>query len=568
MCGIVGIISKHGNIPPLILKSLSELQNRGYDSAGISLLNHKIEYHKFISSNISAVDQLKQLTFDNTIHCGMGHNRWATHGTNTVLNAHPHLSNDQSFSIVHNGIIDNYLELKQSLSNFTFLSDTDTEVIINLIQYNYQGDVYDAISNTIQSLKGNYAFIVQSIHEPNKLFCVKKDLPLLVGVHDNICMVVSEESGFTNINEYIILENNDICVIELTNTIHLFHSNSYVKHNISTKQDYSLNNYKHWTLKEIHEQPTVVDTIIQKYIIHDVINLDFKMHRIDHIILLGCGTSYFAGLYGMYLLKKLKYFITVQTIDGAEFTEYDIPNQGNTLLIMISQSGETKDLYRCFSHKKNCKTMGIINVENSLIAREVDYCMYTCAGKEIGVASTKSFISQVICLSLFGMWYTYKYNYMDDLKKLSYDIKQTLLLEEHMKTINIDDHLFILGKGPGEYIAKEGSLKIKEISYIHSEGYSSSSIKHGPFALLNENFPVILLDLEEEHHDKVMCCYEEIKSRKSPIYLFNHSIIPINKSYGSLLGIIPLQLLAYYLSIKKGINPDIPKNLAKVVTVD
>jgi glucosamine--fructose-6-phosphate aminotransferase (isomerizing) len=309
---------------------------------------------------------------------------------------------------------------------------------------------------------------------------------------------------------------------------------------------------------------------------------------------LGCGTSYFAGLYGMYYFKQLCNFNTIQVFDGADFDEHDIPKVGTTALILISQSGETKDLHRCIEISKtnDIRTIGIINVVDSLIAREVDCGVYCNAGKEVGVASTKAFTSQVTCLSMVAMWFSALHNInhikrermIQDLHNLSNDIQMTIeICREKIEFIAknfLYNNMFLLGKGTDEFIAKEGSLKIKEISYIHSEGYSASSLKHGPFALLDEKFPVIIFNLDQVHRYKILNCYEEVSSRNSPILLITNDnsvvnkikcdsiLIPENKSYSSLLGIIPIQLLAYFLSINRNINPDKPKNLAKVVTVE
>jgi glucosamine--fructose-6-phosphate aminotransferase (isomerizing) len=321
------------------------------------------------------------------------------------------------------------------------------------------------------------------------------------------------------------------------------------------------------------------------------------LKNIQNIILLGCGTSYHAGMYGAYYLKILCNFNSVQVIDGAELNDYDIPKNGTCAFILISQSGETKDLHRCIeiAKRNNIITIGIVNVVGSLIAREVDCGIYCNAGREMGVASTKAFVSQVVCLSMLSIWFAQIHNLneikrikmIEDLHNLSNDFKNTLENENIILQIQDIalrmknyDNLFLLGKGSDEIIAKEGSLKIKEISYIHSEGYSASSLKHGPFALLDEQFPTIILNCHSEHTAKILNCCEEIYSRNSPITvitnnnlddLYNkYEIIKIiqNSSYSSLLAIIPLQLLAYYVSVNRGINPDIPKNLAKVVTVE
>ena len=617
MCGIFGIVlnNNNENIFELIINGLIQLQNRGYDSAGLSVVvnNNKMEVYKYASTNeedaITKLSNLNLKKVENT-YIGIGHNRWATHGVKNDDNAHPHLSNDKNFSLVHNGIIENYNDLKQLLilNKFKFKSQTDTEVVVNLIEFNYNitKNTFEAIEKTISLLRGTYGLLIQSLYEPNKLFCVRNGSPLLVGQNENCVIVTSEQSGFCNMmNNYITLHTDDICTITKTNDKILFSTSKiYSKNNVYVlDSEISPSPYKHWTLKEIYEQPNVVLNSINKggrirnnyeVKLGGLEKYSENLKSIQNIIILGCGTSYFAGLYGMYFFKNICNFNTVQTFDGAEFNQFDIPKDGNTAFILISQSGETKDLHRCIEIAKHngIITIGIINVVDSLIAREVDCGIYCNAGKEVGVASTKAFTSQVVCLSMAAIWFAklkdnrYK-NFskmISDLHNLSNDIKITLdgckeKIEEISKKITANN-MFILGKGSDEYIAKEGSLKIKEISYIHSEGYSSSSLKHGPFALLDENFPVIIFNLDQTHRAKTLNCYQEVLSRNSPIIFITNDksilneiqseyiLIPENKTYASLLGIIPVQLLAYYLSINRGINPDKPKNLAKVVTVE
>jgi len=551
------------------------------------------------------------------IYIGIGHNRWATHGVKNDINAHPHLSGDAKFVIVHNGIIENYNEIKQKLikEKFFFNSQTDTEVIVNLLQYNYSNNILnniksnsmtDIIKQTIEELRGTYGLLIQSLYEPNKLYCVRNGSPLLIGQNEEEVIVTSEQSGFCNkMSNYITLHNDDICVITKTDdNIIINTTHNYIKKNVAlVDSNQTPHPYEHWTLKEINEQPYVILNSINKggriKNASEVKLGGLEQHvdnlkNIDNIIILGCGTSYFAGLYGMFFFKQLCQFNTIQVFDGAEFNEQDIPIIGNTAFILISQSGETKDLHRCIeiSKNNNITTIGIVNVVDSLIAREVDCGIYCNAGKEVGVASTKAFTSQVVCLSMAAIWFSSLQNInekkrvrmVSDLHNLSSDIKLTLDLcsvniKEYITKFN-KSNMFLLGKGSDEFIAKEGALKIKEISYIHSEGYSSSSLKHGPFALLDENFPVIILNMDQTHRAKTLNCYQEVSSRNAPVLIITNDIsissevscdiiyVPENKSYASLLGIIPIQLLAYHLSISKGINPDKPKNLAKVVTVE
>jgi glucosamine--fructose-6-phosphate aminotransferase (isomerizing) len=616
MCGIFGILTlSYDNIIDLIIKGLTQLQNRGYDSAGLCVYKNNIfDIYKYASTNEeSAIDKLSKISINEPkegLNVGIGHNRWATHGIKSDTNAHPHLSNNNQFVIVHNGIIENYKQLKDMLisKGFLFFSQTDTEVIVNLIEYNYRFtlDVYESIKKTISELRGTYGLIIQSTLEPNRLYCVRNGSPLLIGQNEDRIIITSEQSGFCNmVSNYITLNNDDICIVERVNSsLNIITKHVYFKNNInSINSELNPAPYQHWTIKEIFEQPDVVLNTINKggriKNKSEVKLGGLEQHydllkNINNIIILGCGTSYFAGLYGMDYFKKLCNFNTVQTIDGAELNDYDIPRIGNTAFILISQSGETKDLHRCIeiAKKNNIITIGIINVVDSLIAREVDCGIYCNAGKEVGVASTKAFTSQVVCLSMAAIWFAKLQNVnekkrikmVSDLRNLSNDIKITLdlcndIVKDISKKINTSS-MFLLGKGSDECVAKEGSLKIKEISYIHSEGYSSSSLKHGPFALLDENFPVIILNLDQTQKTKTLNCFQEVTARKAPIIFITNNesatvenncdiiFVPENKTYASLLGIIPIQLLAYHLSLNKGINPDKPRNLAKVVTVE
>lgn len=619
MCGIFGIISSENiDIAKTIIDGLIQLQNRGYDSSGLASLDKEqniFEVHKYATTKeMSSIEKLNALSLHKMSNIGIGHNRWATHGAKTDINAHPHLSNDKNFVLVHNGIIENFKQLKQFIiqNGFTFQSQTDTEIIVNLMQYYYDKEpnmgVFSAIDKTIRDLEGTYGIIVMSLHEKNKLFCVRNGSPLLLGKNDECVIVTSEQSGFCNMmNNYIILNNDDICVVEANELkeIIVTTGHSYFRKNVNNL-DTSLtpHPYPHWTIKEIHEQSIAVLNAINKggrIKNNSEVKLGgLETHteilkEINHLIVLGCGTSYFSGLYGLHFFKHLCNFHTVQIFDGAEFDKYDVPKNGKTALILISQSGETKDLHRCIQIAKDMElfTIGIINVVDSLIAREVDCGIYCNAGKEVGVASTKSFTSQVVCLSLCAIWFSQMQNVhkykrtkvISDLHNLSNDFERTIqsvkddvfVLSEKMKDYN---NMFLLGKGTDECIAKEGSLKIKEISYIHSEGYSASSLKHGPFALLDEHFPVILFNLSG-NDAKMQNCLEEVKSRNAMTIMVTNKYnpsnetssndilyIPENESYSSLLGIVPIQLLAYCISIKKGFNPDTPKNLAKVVTVE
>ena len=623
MCGIFGIIVSDGGIDvkDRIFEGLYQLQNRGYDSCGIGIMgNGEFILHKCsqdIPRNIDALEELgkiiKPLDYSQ-YNVGIGHNRWATHGGKTDINAHPHISKSGKFILVHNGIIENYNILRDFLSremNYVFYSHTDTEIIVALLEY-YHGitrNTIDAIKIVINELSGTYGLVILNVDEPDNMYCVRNGSPILVGMSECECIVTSEQSGFcNNMGSYITLDNDDICCISRNKMgITMTTSKTYTNRNITIdKREKTPNPYDHWTIKEIYDQSLIVQNAINlggrirsesSVKLGGLDSHNIELEQLDHIIILGCGSSFNSGECGAYFMKLLCNFDSVQVIDGAELTYHDIPNRGKTGFVLVSQSGETKDLHRCMeiAREKNILTIGVINVVDSMIARETDCGIYCNSGIEVGVASTKSFISQTVCLSLVALWFSEKHS-MDvtlrkrvitSLRNLSNDISSTLdNVMEHITPIIERFHLttttsmFILGKGCDYYISNEGSLKIKELAYIHSEGYSASALKHGPFALLTEKTPVIILNCDPKHSDKIMNCYQEVSARNSPILLVTNDAhmdqctienimrVEKNEYYGFILGLLPLQLLSYYVTIKKGYNPDKPRNLAKVVTVE
>ena len=611
MCGIIALLSLNDNqTKKILINGLKQLQNRGYDSAGVCTIGTtNFSLSKFASTN--ELDSIKNLEINmnklENSNIGIAHTRWATHGAKTDENSHPHISYNNKIAIVHNGIIENYYNLKLGLEKegIIFKSQTDTEVISNLIAFNYEksGDMIQSLKKSIKLMAGTWGLAILNLDEPNKLYCVRHGSPILVSQTLDMVIISSEQSGFCGkTNNYFILDSNDICEIVSQNG----------KININTNKKYELIDtlninfeltpfpYKHWTKKEIFEQ---FDSSLRAISLGGRLLDDEKVRlggledhkeilkRINNIIFLGCGTSYYAAMYGVNYFKDLCDFNTMHVIDGAEFLESDIPKYGNTALVLLSQSGETKDLHRCIKIGKDNDLLliGVINVVDSMIARECDCGCYLNAGREVGVASTKSFTNQIIILSMMAVWFSqihYKNtnkrrDFISSLRNLPYDIKNTIEISEQNKDLFLNilnkPNLFILGKGKSEAIAKEGALKIKEITYIHAEGYSGSALKHGPFSLLDENMPVILVSPNNEYYSKMKNVYEEIKSRNSPILfitddkdcnLKNSVIIPKNKIFSDLLCIIPLQIAAYYLSLEKGLNPDMPRNLAKCVTVE
>lgn len=615
MCGIVACISNE-ECSNILYNGLIQLKNRGYDSAGICTANNENQEQKFIidkyasTGNIDAYQKLQ----DNLInheksHIGIAHTRWATHGAKSDINSHPHVSMCGKFALVHNGIIENYKKLKNMLleNDYLFKSQTDSEVIVQLLSFLYMKNknVMNSLKEMIFLLEGTYGLAILCSDEPNSIYCIRHGSPLLIGYDDNSAIVVSEISGFCNkIQNYFVLKNLDICKIKKTDKgIEIQTNNNYEINNlINTSYQLSPAPYPHWTIKEIYEQTESCLRAISmggRLLDNNQVKLGGleehleELMKIDNLILLGCGTSYFAGQHGLYFLKELCHFNTIQLFDGADFDEKDIPKYGKSALLLISQSGETKDLYRCveIGKQNNLFLIGLVNVVDSLIAREVNCGCYLNAGREVGVASTKAYTSQVILLAMISIWFSQKKNineqkrknYIKDIRQLHFDIQNTLNMSdekvEKLAEIFYNcEHCFLLGKGKSESVAKEGALKIKEITYIHSEGYSTSSLKHGPFSLLDDKFPVIILAPNDLTYKKSENAYEEIKSRHAPILFITDNVevndkeniiyVPENNTFRDLLCVIPLQLLAYNLALKKGINPDTPKNLAKVVSVE
>tara|TARA_B100001057_G_C22863467_1_gene955554 strand:+ start:1777 stop:3630 length:1854 start_codon:yes stop_codon:yes gene_type:complete len=617
MCGIIGYLGNDDCIN-YILNGLNILQNRGYDSAGISMVNDtQLCVSKFSSTNTNnAISILENNVKKDTIFCnGIGHTRWATHGNKSDANAHPHQDSLSRVSIVHNGIIENYSTLKENLvkKGYVFKSQTDTEVIAVQIGYFLdQGEpIKECIQKTMLLLTGTWAICVLHVDFPNKMWIFRNGSPLLLGIEENYAMISSEPSGFDDyIKKYIILENNDLLELSITNNKITYTENFYnyeLKNNNNTKKETLPAGCSHWMLKEIMEQPECINRAINyggRIKTNTSVQLGgleaFKDNLLDinHLIILGCGTSYHAGLWSLEEFKQYDIFDTVSCIDGAEFDIIDIPKKNKTGLILCSQSGETKDLHRCLDIARtyDLVTIGVVNVPDSMIARESDCGVYLNAGRENAVASTKSFTIQCVVLSMIAVWFAQnkgthikkRQKTISDIRNLSFHLTSCIkqfenLVKKNTKIFKNNNSMFLLGKGDNEAIAKEGALKIKEITYIHAEGYSSSALKHGPFALIIENLPIIIIDTNKKYREKSINAFNETTARKAAILVItndNESYlnaglskeniinIPHNDSFGSLLANIYIQLLSYQLSIEFGYNPDFPRNLAKVVTVE
>lgn len=611
MCGIISIISNNNNIDiqNILINGLFQLQNRGYDSAGIASLdeNNNIQILKYASTEEQdSIDKI-QLNLDQMEKSNImiGHTRWATHGEKNDINSHPHLSFDKMFAVVHNGIIENYYELKLFLEkkNIYSKSETDTEIIVNLLAYFYSihKEIYHSLKITISLIQGTYALIILSKDYPDKLFCIRKGSPLLIGKNKDYVIIASEKSAFQKlINNYIYLDNDDITTLSASReNLEIQTNNKYkIFKLINENFDLTFKPYSCWLEKEIFEQyeaskralsfkGRLFDNHIKLGGLEQ--NKNF-LSSIQNIIILGCGTSYNAGYLSRSYFQELCHFNTVQIINASQFTEKDIPLLGNTAILFLSQSGETRDLFNCIeiAEKKNCFKIGAINAVDSLIAKEMDCGCYLNAGREVSIASTKSYINQMIVLNLIALWFSQIQNinefirlhYIKDLHQISELINITLKTDISLLFNELKDsqsNIFILGKGKYFPLAKECSLKIKEICYIHCEAFESSELKHGPYSLLSKNSVVILFITKDEYYDKMISTYEQIKSRNSKIiiitnindlYLPNCIIIPFLKYIQELLFIIPIQLACLKIAQYKNINPDKLKNLAKCVTTD
>ena len=604
MCGIIGALSER-SVVQSVIRGLGELQNRGYDSMGVSFVHPKgITVHKDVCTPhsqflLSLGHSLSSITY----HNGIGHTRWATHGGITRQNAHPHVCYQGLFSLVHNGIIENFLDIRGRLG-VPSQSDTDSEVIVNLISYLYSQNpctdpykgVGDAICRACQQLQGTFGLVIQCALLPDCIFCIRWGSPLWVGRGTDMVMVVSEKSAFdTNITKYTMIDNHDLVVLHNSLTIdRLSSTEEYVMTEVTICQEEDNTGcLTTWTEKEIMDQPEAILRSINNgsRITHGVQlgGLRAVMPQIlctDHILLIGCGTSYHACLLAGTYFRQLTHLQTVQVCDASEFEPLLVPKKGNTCLIVVSQSGETMDVMVALQTFRQTHptglVLGVINVVDSMIACQVDAGVYTNCGKERGVASTKSFSCQSIVLFLIASFFGGTRDYLDSLLTLPTRISTLLPRVFHhvdkvlCAYVSQFDNIFIVGKSFDHVIAMEAALKIKEISYIHSEAYSSSSLKHGPFALLNPQMLVILISTIPSERRRIENAYQEIHSRGSPLVVISYEniqhcpyYVPVSRGHFSYLEAnTVLQILALRLSLAKGIHPDYPRNLAKVVTVE
>lgn len=612
MCGIVGYIGPK-QAWPIIIKGLKRLEYRGYDSAGIALVNpHKIKTFK----KAGKVSVLEAYAADKDLSgtVGIGHTRWATHGEPSDRNAHPHSSGNQRLAIVHNGIIENYAIIKETLisNGHVFQSDTDTEVLIHLIeeiQEEEQCDLTEAVRLALTQVIGAYAIVIVDKEQPDQLVAARKGSPLVIGVGENEYIIGSDASPIIEYTQDIIyLKDLEIATVT-RNGIEI----RTVQNEIQTPSIHKLElklemlekgGYEHFMLKEIHEQAFTVRDCMRgriypnegKIQLGGLKDFDEKLKTANRIIIIACGTSWHAGLVGEYLIEEYAR-IPVEVEYASEFRYRNPIISENDIVMAISQSGETADTLAALeiAKERGATIFGICNVAGSSITRFTDAGVYTHAGPEIGVASTKAFTAQVTVLTLIAFYIAQLKEKIkpDAMKVLLTEldsipdlIKECLKTEEATKYIaqdikDISNSLY-LGRGIGFPIALEGALKLKEISYIHAEGYPAAEMKHGPIALIDEGFPVVVIATKSSSYEKVVSNIQEVKARKGKVIAivtkgdidvrksadFVIEIPDANDAFLPLLATIPLQLLAYHVALLRGCNVDQPRNLAKSVTVE
>lgn len=614
MCGIVGYIGNK-EAYPIIINGLKRLEYRGYDSAGFV-----VNAGKFISEKTKGkVSDLEEKSAKDTLSgasFGIGHTRWATHGVPNDVNSHPHFSNSGKLVIVHNGIIENYQPIKQRLlkEGYVFHSDTDTEVLVNFIEYiknKKQLSLEEAVRYALNEVVGAYAIAVMEEDHPSKMVVARLGSPLVIGIGENEFYIASDASPFIEYTQNALyLEDGEMATIEFNQEIQVrkIHNNEEVD---PTIQELKLSidaiekgGYEHFMLKEIFEQPQSIQDTMRGRLLEDHttkisgINNNLKQFlSADRIVIVACGTSWHAGLVGEYLFEELTR-IPVEVEYASEFRYRNPVINPSDVVIAISQSGETADTLAALklAKERGAFIYGICNVVGSSIARLTDSGTYTHAGPEIGVASTKAFTTQLTVLTLLALHLGHKKGTIDhttykklcqnlalvpDLVAKTIEMTKDKVIEIAQEYKDVSNCIY-LGRGYNFPVALEGALKLKEISYIHAEGYPAAEMKHGPIALIDENMPVIFLAPSKGHYEKVVSNAQEIKARKGKIIavvtendtqmssLADHTLeIPeVDEIFSPILSVIPLQLLSYHIATMRGCNVDQPRNLAKSVTVE
>ena len=608
MCGIIGYVGNDQQAVEVILDGLSKLEYRGYDSAGLAIVE---EGRIFVDKKSGKLSNLKD-SLKEKVHfanIGIGHTRWATHGVPSDVNSHPHCSCDGKVAIVHNGIIENYSTLKSELieKGYKFISDTDSEVIAQLFSYFYNGDLLETIKKVKNRLKGSYALGIIHEAEPEKIVCTRKESPLIIGIGKNSNFIASDVPAILKYTrDVIFLENDEIAILE-REKVRVYDKNlNSIEKSINKIQwdmeQASKNGYPHFMLKEIEEQPEVVNKTLEFYTKEDgkekltdlFEKIDFS--KVQEIDIIACGTAYYAGLQGANYLKKIANFKSNVEI-ASEYRYSDPIIDERNVVIFVSQSGETLDTLMALrlAKSKGAKTIAITNVVGSTISREADVVIYTLAGPEISVASTKAYTAQVITFYLLSLEISLKLNRITEDKYKNYilkahslngKIKEIFNSKEKIKgiaeTIKDKKNGFYIGRGIDEKVAREGSLKMKEITYIHTEAFPAGELKHGTIALIENGTMVVVVATQENMIEKIVSNIKELKARGAYIISITKNsykdirevsdkvlyISDIDDLLAPVLAVIPAQLFAYYTAVAKGLDVDKPRNLAKSVTVE
>ena len=609
MCGIVGYVGE-GHAKERIIDGLKRLEYRGYDSAGIALpINGRIEIRKHVGEIKNLEKIIGDPAYDSSV--GIGHTRWATHGAPSDLNAHPHANGDNSIAIVHNGIIENYQEIKEWLIRdygVKFKSETDSEVIAHLIGIYYDGDLLQAVNRAVEQMRGAYAVAAIAAAEPDKIVAVRKDAPLVAGIGKGFNFIASDIPALLKyVREVYLIENNETVVLTKDDIKIYNEDGKVVKRDVFhvtwDADAAEKEGYEHFMLKEIHEQPKgIQETLVRRLNEDGTINLDGismtkeDIENFDKVYIVACGTAYHAGLVGKLVIEKMAH-VPVEVDIASEFRYRDPFVDEKTLFIAISQSGETLDTLAALreAKRKGARILSVVNVVGSSVARESDDVFYTWAGPEIAVASTKAYTTQLICMYLIGLYMgstkgtiekDYYTQVLEELKLLPEKVEKLFGEEDQIAALarkyHRKDQVFYVGRGLDSGVSYEGSLKLKEISYINSFAIAAGELKHGTIALMEEETLVFALATQDFLYEKMVSNVEEIKARGARVVAIAKEgrteieqvadeviyIPPCMDEVSPVLAVIPLQIFAYYVAKERGCNIDKPKNLAKSVTVE
>lgn len=608
MCGIIGYVGDEQRAMEVILDGLSKLEYRGYDSAGLAIIeNGKI----FIEKKSGKLENLRNALKgkEESAYVGIGHTRWATHGNPTDENSHPHFSSDRKVAVVHNGIIENYLELKEELTKegYVFTSQTDSEVVAHLFSKHYDEDMLSTLRKVTERIRGSYALGIIERENPDRLVCVRKESPLIIGLGKGKNFIASDVPAILKYTrEVIFLDNSEMAIVE-KDRVSVYDSQGKKLEKAISKIEWDMEQankggYPHFMLKEIEEQPEVIEKTLDVYMNTNG-KVDFSsslkkldLSKIKEIYIVACGTAYHAGLQGAYFFKKISGIKTEVDI-ASEFRYSDPFIDGSTLVIFISQSGETLDTLMAMkmAKEKGATTLAITNVLGSTISREADMVIYTLAGPEISVASTKAYTAQVTLFYLLALYFGEKKmlidgnkyeSYLDTIHMLSDQVKKVIDKKEQIRAIanKIKDKRngFFIGRGIDDKCGREGSLKMKEITYIHTEAFSAGELKHGTIALIEEGTMVVAIATQEDMIEKIISNIKEVKARGAYVIALTKEkyknvadisdeiilIDDVEDILAPTVANISLQLLAYYTAVEKRLDVDKPRNLAKSVTVE